>query len=84
LDNNICEQALKMAIRHRKNSLFYKTHNGAMVGDTFMSLIHTCNLCGANPFDYLNALQRYASELAANPELWMPWNYKDTIRTLTE
>lgn len=84
LDNNICEQALKMAIRHRKNSLFYKTQNGAMVGDTFMSLIHTCNLCGTNPFDYLNALQRYASELAANPELWMPWNYKDTIRTLAE
>ena len=25
LDNNICERALKMAIRHRKNSLFYRT-----------------------------------------------------------
>ena len=28
LDNNICERALKMAISHRKNSLFYKTENG--------------------------------------------------------
>src|SRR5215831_4964418 len=27
LDNNICERALKKAIRHRKNSLFYKTEN---------------------------------------------------------
>src|SRR5208282_4406833 len=50
LDNNICERALKRAILHRKNSLFYKTENGARVGDLFMSLIHTCELCGANPF----------------------------------
>jgi hypothetical protein len=45
LDNNICEQALKMAILHRKNSLGYKTQNGARLGDLFMSLIHTCRLC---------------------------------------
>jgi transposase len=31
LDNNICEQALKKAIRHRRNSLFYKTPHGAHV-----------------------------------------------------
>jgi hypothetical protein len=30
LDNNLCEQALKMAIRHRKNSLFYKTMRGVL------------------------------------------------------
>jgi hypothetical protein len=29
-----------------------------------MSLIHTCELAGANPFDYLTELQRHASELA--------------------
>jgi len=40
-----------------------------------MSLIHTCELAGANPFDYLTALQRHASELSANPSAWMPWNY---------
>jgi transposase len=49
LDNNICERALKKAILHRKNSLFYRTANGARVGDLFMSLIHTCELSGANP-----------------------------------
>jgi hypothetical protein len=49
LDNNLCEQALKMAIRHRKNSLFYKTMRGAEVGDLYMSLFHTCYLCGADP-----------------------------------
>jgi hypothetical protein len=49
LDNNLCEQALKKAILHRKNSLFYKTKHGAYVGDMFMSIIHTCNLCNVNP-----------------------------------
>jgi hypothetical protein len=40
LDNNIAERALKKAILHRKNSLFYKNRNGAQMGDLFMSLIH--------------------------------------------
>ena len=75
LDNNVCERALKKAILHRKNSLFYKTQNGARIGDLFMSLIHTCELCGANPFDYLTQLQRHVVELARNPSQWMPWNY---------
>jgi len=79
LDNNICERALKKAILHRKNSLFYKTENGARVGDLFMSLVHTCELCGANPFDYLTQLQQHAVELARNPSRWMPWNYRETL-----
>jgi transposase len=79
LDNNICEQALKRAVLHRKNALFYKTLNGAQVGDLFMCLIHTCRLCDANSFDYMTELQRHAGELAANPAQWMPWNYRDTL-----
>jgi transposase len=63
LDNNICERALKKTIQHRKNSLFYKTEHGAYIGDLFMSLIHTCSLCGANPFDYLIQLQKHSDEL---------------------
>ncbi len=75
LDNNVCERGLKKAILHRKNSLFYKTSKGAQVGDLYMSLIHTCELNGANPFDYLTELQKHAAELANNPAAWMPWNY---------
>ncbi len=78
LDNNLCERALKKAILHRKNSLFYKTRNGARVGDLFMSLIHTAELCGTNPFDYLTELQRHAADLQQNPQEWMPWNYRQT------
>jgi transposase len=79
LDNNICERALKKSILHRKNSLFYKTRNGAKVGDLFMSLIHTCELNGADPFDYLNQLQRHAEEVKQTPSEWMPWNYRATL-----
>ena len=79
LDNNICERALKKAIMHRKNSLFYKTRNGAAVGDLYMSLIHTCELNGVNPFDYLTELQRHADEVAAAPAAWLPWNYHEQL-----
>jgi transposase len=77
LDNNMCERALKKAILHRKNALFYKTENGASVGDLVMSLIYTCQLNLANPFDYLTQLQQHADALATSPQLWMPWNYRE-------
>jgi len=80
LDNNVCERALKKAILHRKNAYFYKTTNGARVGDLFMSLIHTCELNDVNPFDYLTQLQKHASELASDPDSWMPWNYRQTLQ----
>ncbi len=83
LDNNICERALKKAILHRKNALFYKTENGARVGDIFMSMIHTAELCHADPFGYLVALQRHTDAVAQHPGEWMPWNYQDTLAQLS-
>jgi hypothetical protein len=67
LDNNVCERALKKAILHGKNALFYKTQNGALVGDLLLSLIYTCQLNDANPFDYLTVLQQHAEQLVASP-----------------
>jgi hypothetical protein len=84
LDNSIVERALKKSILRRKNSLFYKTQNGAHVGDIFTSLIYTCQLSGVDPFHYLTELQKHAAELAANPRDWMPWNYKDAISRLRD
>jgi hypothetical protein len=84
LDNNVCERALKKAILHRKNSYFFKTENGAHVSDIFMSLIHTAELNGANPFDYLVALQRHHNEVAADPAAWMPWNYQEVLSGLAK
>jgi transposase len=75
----LCERALKRAVLHRKNALFYRTLHGAAVGDLCMSLIHTCELSKVNSFDYLTELQRHARELAAEPARWMPWNYRNTL-----
>lgn len=79
LDNNICERALKTPIRHRNNSLFFKTERGALVGDVFMSLIHTCRLNGVNAFEYLRAIAQHAPRVAAAPKLWLPWNYRSEL-----
>jgi transposase len=79
LDNNICERALKMCILHRKNALFFKTLNGAAVGDLFMSLIQTCRLCRVNALNYLTELLRHAHQATADPKSWMPWNYRDQL-----
>lgn len=84
LDNNLREQVLKKAILHRKNSLFYKILYGAYVGDFFMSLIHTCNLCKINPFKYLKTLQENSSLTEKNSDKWMPWNYREMLNVVEE
>jgi transposase len=44
-----------------------------------MSLIYTCQLNEANPFDYLSESQQHTEALSACPERWMPWNYRDSL-----
>lgn len=82
LDNSLCERAIKVVIRHRRNSLFYRTLQGANVGDDLMSLIQTAKQNGVDAFDYLNQLQIYQSEVEANPPDWLPWRYQETISRL--
>lgn len=76
MDNNEAERVLKTAILHRKNSLFYRSQQGAHVGDLFMSLVHTCRSHGVNPFDYMMAVVTNAPSAKADPGRWMPWNYQ--------
>lgn len=82
LDNNLCERALKKAILHRKNALFYRSLAGARVGDVFMSLIHTAELNDVPPFEYLVALQRHHQAVALDPSDWLPWTYEATLADL--
>lgn len=76
IDNNIAERILKLAIRYRRNSLFYRNERGALVGDIYMSLIHTAVLHKVNPVDYLTSLLRSPGDVRIEPERWMPWNYE--------
>jgi hypothetical protein len=48
----------------------------------FMSLIHTAELNGTKPFDYLVEMMRHPSEVAAHPDQWMPWNYSEALVSL--
>lgn len=75
IDNNLCERALKLFIRQRKNSLFYKTEHSAYVASVLTSLIATCVQAGVNAVEYLVALQEHRPAVFLNPAAWLPWNY---------
>jgi transposase len=75
LDNNLAERALKLFIRQRKNSLFYKSTHSAYIASVLTSLIATCVYAGGNALEYLVALQEHRSEVFADPAAWLPWAY---------
>jgi hypothetical protein len=79
LDNNTAERALKLAIRQRKNSLFYATDYSAFIASMLTSLIATCLHAGVNALDYLVALQEHRPEVFRAPEAWLPWNYQANL-----
>ena len=79
LDNNLVERALKLFIRQRKNSLFYKTAYSAYIASVLTSVIATCLHAGNNALDYLVALQEHRAEVFANPAAWLPWTYQASL-----
>jgi transposase len=79
LDNNLVERALKLFIRQRKNSLFYKTAYSAYIASVLTSLIATCLQAGVNAVEYLVALQEHRAEVFAAPEAWFPWTYQANL-----
>jgi transposase len=74
LENNRAERALKLAIRQRKNSLFYKTDYSAYIASMLTSLIATCLQAGVNALEYLVALQEHRAAVFHDPSAWLPWN----------
>ena len=79
LENNMAERALKLAIRQRKNSLFYKTDYSAYIASMLTSLIATCLHAGVNALDYLVALQEHRAAVFSDPAAWLPWNYHTRV-----
>lgn len=82
LTNNATERLIKRAVLNRKNAYFYRTENGARIGDTLMGTIETCVLNDINPWDYLIAIQEHQQKVRENPENWLPWNYKAQVESL--
>lgn len=79
LDNNVAERALKLFIRQRKNSLFYKTEYSAYIASVLTSLIATCRYAGVNALEYLVALQEHRAEVFADASAWLPWSYQANL-----
>ena len=79
LENNRAERALKLAIRQRKNSLFYKTDYSAYIASMLTSLIATCLQAGVNALEYLVALQEHRTAVLHDPAAWFPWNYHTNL-----
>jgi transposase len=75
LDTNVVERALKHVVLHRKNALFFRTEQGAAVGDLLMSVIETCRANGIRAADYLVQVIKNARAVRDNPAQWLPWNY---------
>ena len=75
LDNNLAERALKLCIRQRNNSLFYKNEHSAYIASILTSLIATCLSAGVHAVEYLVALQEHRAEVLADPAAWLPWAY---------
>jgi transposase len=75
LDNNLVERALKLFIRQRKNSLFYKSEHSAYIASVLTSLIVTCIYADVNVIDYFVALQEHRAEVFTDPSAWLPWTY---------
>ena len=74
IDNNLAERALKLFIRQRKNSLFYKSPHSAYIASVLTCLIATCIYAGVNAVEYLVALQEHRREVFADPAAWLPWS----------
>jgi transposase len=79
IDNNRMEEKLKIVIRGRKTSHFYKTANGAGVANVIISLIATAAQADVNSYEYLIALQKNRKRVKENPKNWLPWNYEITL-----
>lgn len=73
ISNNLAERGIKAPIRHRRNSLFFKTENGAFVGTVITSILLTAHKNDLSPADYLSHLLTHRTELWNNPEDFMPW-----------
>jgi len=79
IDNNRMEAQLKVIVRGRKNSSFYKTLAGASISDVITAMIATTVSAGVNPFEYFNALQCHQDRVLLAPADWLPWNYQSNL-----
>ena len=67
---------------HRKNSLYYRTKNGAWTSDVLSSILFSAKENKIDSIKYLTDLLKYKDLLEKNPENWLPWKYTKTMEML--
>ena len=77
VDNNEIERLIKLIVRARKNSLFFKTADGTDISDIITSMLAICHENEVNAFHYLNAVQRNQAAIKVAPEKWLSWKLSD-------
>lgn len=82
IDNNRMEETLKIIIRGRKTSHFYKTKTGADIANVLLSIIATAYRAEVNLFEYLIVLQRHCDQVRKDPAGWLPWRYQKSFEAI--
>ena len=83
-DNNKSERGLKMIIRLRKTSMFYKTERGAEVAGILQSVLYTAQETGINVLDYLQTVLENPEKARLSPGDFMPWTYRRDAKGFEE
>lgn len=78
-DNNKSERGLKMIIRRRKISMFYKTEHGAEVAGMHQSVLFTAQEAGVNVLTYLQTILENLEEVRKNPSGFLPWTFQKNM-----
>jgi hypothetical protein len=76
LDTNDVERSLIQIVKFMAATLGYKNENGAEKGDLAMTLIATARNFDLEPWQYLTESLENYEDLAANPDKYLPWNFK--------
>lgn len=84
LDTNIVERALKLVIQVRKSSMFYKSLSSAAFASYVQSALYSAAQNEINPCDYMAALIENEQAVIQNPQKWLPWHYKKTLKKSLE
>jgi len=82
LENNTCERMIKCIVKHRKNSLFFRTQVGANVGDILGSILITAKQHGLNAPYYLEMLLTHSEKWRKDFKSFLPWNFTETINKI--
>jgi transposase len=81
--NNLLERELRLPVRLRDAAPLFRSRAGAAIAASLWTLCITALLNEVNVFEYLGCLQRFADDVRAHPDKWLPWNYQQRVDTMT-